>query len=142
MTLYVLLWSLQVVVATARDFYPRSLPLIPSNTSSPAFHHKAFHNSIILGDYLYIDGGDITTWNGIGNGTQTDQPQHYGNITTAPDYFTYTIDLTQSWTNRTVEINTVAKGDAPVVVLQALWADAEGKTFYQYDGGISQSQEL
>lgn len=67
------------------------------------FHHRGFHNcmyatayaigsclltygnvAIVLGGYLYIDGGEITTWNGGGSGLQTSNPQPEGNIVTLP----------------------------------------------------------
>ena len=37
----------------------------------------------VIGDYLYIDGGEITTWNGTGDGYQEDTFYYGdGNITT------------------------------------------------------------
>ena len=39
-------------------------------SSSALFHHRAFHQVIVVGDYLYIDGGEVATWNGVGDGIQ------------------------------------------------------------------------
>lgn len=51
--------------------------------------------------------------------------------------YTYSIDLSSSWTNSSVTINTIKPKPAPVVNNEALWLDADNKTFYAYDGGIS-----
>lgn len=36
----------------------------------PNFTRAHFCVAIVVGDYLYIDGGEVTTWNGEGNGLQ------------------------------------------------------------------------
>ena len=59
--------------------------------------------------------------------------------------YTYSIDLSSSWTNSTVVLNKIEKGSAPIVNNEALWLDASNSTFYAYDGGLSRSlpaQEL
>lgn len=113
----------------------------------------------VIGNTLYIDGGEVTTWDGTGDGVQTKQPQPFpGNINTQPGEFctahsdhgrltfhdlsvnfTYSIDLSSSWTNSSVAINTIKPKKAPVLNGQALWLDADNQTIYTYDGGISQA---
>ena len=48
----------------------------PTSDTDPQFHHRAFHATAVLGDYLYIDGGEIATWNGVGKSIQTVNPQN------------------------------------------------------------------
>ena len=50
----------------------RSITRIRSGrrVGSALFHHRAFHQVIVVGDYLYIDGGEVATWNGVGDGIQ------------------------------------------------------------------------
>ena len=51
---------------------------------------------------------------------------------------TYSIDLSQSWTNRTVPINAIDKGQSyPVLDQPSLWIDSFNKTFYSYNGEVS-----
>ena len=55
------------------------------NASAALFHHRGFHASVVVGDTLYIDGGEVTTWDGTGDGVQLSQPQPTdGNILTQP----------------------------------------------------------
>ena len=44
-----------------------------------------------------------------------------------------------SWTNDTVKLNTIPKGNAPVVNSEALWLAADSKNFFMYDGDESLS---
>lgn len=113
----------------------------------------------MVGNTLYIDGGEVTTWDGTGDGVQVKQPQpNNGNIDTQPgessaEYgdhggltlfdptvnYTYSIDLSSSWTNSSVTINTIRPKAAPVVNNEALWLDADNQTIYAYNGGLSQA---
>ena len=51
--------------------------------------------------------------------------------------FTYSLDLSSSWTNSSITINTIRPKNAPIVNNEALWLDADNTTIYQYNGGIS-----
>jgi hypothetical protein len=130
-----------------------SNPLASRNATTKLLHHRGFHSSIVIGDYLYIDGGEITTWDGIGNGLQTANPQDDGNIVTlpskcfvehlflfdeltSPGNYTYSIDLSSSWTNSTVNLHQIRK-TAPVLNNVALWLDGSSDTIYAYDGALS-----
>lgn len=116
-------------------------------------------SGVIVGNYLYIDAGEISTWNGTGNGVfgssqcvQYDGTDCPGNITTIAgrvsparrtsssftkrrlvDNNTYSIDLTSTWTNNTVTLKAIDK-PAPVLKGVGLWVDVGNKTFYSYGG--------
>lgn len=47
------------------------------------------------------------------------------------------MDLSTSWTNSSVTVKPIRPKDAPIVNNEALWLDADNKTVYQYNGGIS-----
>ena len=53
------------------------------------------------------------------------------------DNYTYAIDLSSPWNNKTVVLHQISKGSAPVLNQQALWLEPSGNTFYAYDGGLS-----
>lgn len=54
---------------------------------------------------------------------------------------TYSIDLSTSWTNATVELAST-RSKAPALNYQALWADLSGTSLYAYDGAVSLSSDL
>ena len=58
---------------------------------------------------------------------------------TKAENYTYAIDLSSPWNNKTVVLHQISKGFAPVLNQQALWLDPSGETFYAYDGGLSPS---
>lgn len=84
-----LLLSLSVLAASIPSAVA-DLPsgkVAPTDATNPQFHHRAYHSTVVLGDFLYIDGGEITTWNGVGDSIQTDNPQKgtkEGDIYTLP----------------------------------------------------------
>ena len=95
---------------------------------------------VVAGPYLYIDGGEISLWNGTGDGILgSDQCSRYdgagcpGNITLNADNDTYAIDLSVSWFNETVVLNTITK-TAPVLKQECLWVNDYGSTVYSYGG--------
>lgn len=103
--------------------------------------------AIVVGQYLYIHGGEITTWNGSDSDAILASPALPGNsnhsfswsyiqLKCPIDNNTYSIDLSSAWTNDTVSLNAIESG-APTLILQALWEDPSGSSFYAYDGGIS-----
>ncbi|MDI1490944.1 MAG: hypothetical protein OHK93_002149, partial [Ramalina farinacea] len=50
--------------------------------------------------------------------------------------YTYSIDLSASWTNKTVVLK-ATDSEAPTLVSQVLWNDPSNSSFYAYDGGLS-----
>lgn len=103
-TLWFALFSLSLAPHTICDteHSPRSIASRSVNSSAALFHHRGFHacktilhscltllvltavEAVVIGDYLFIDGGEVTTWDGTGSGVQTAQPQVNGNIDTQP----------------------------------------------------------
>ena len=84
--------------------------------------------AVVRGDFLYIDGGELDQIDSS-SGTQTPV------INTQNT--TLSIDLRSSWTNESVVINSIDKGNAPVLNEEWLWHDPDGKTFYIWGGGNS-----
>ncbi|KAK3703009.1 hypothetical protein LTR37_014739 [Vermiconidia calcicola] len=56
---------------------------------------------------------------------------------TASDNYTYSIDLSVSWTNETAVLNRIPKDLAPSLITEGLWLDEVGETFYAYGGCLS-----
>ncbi|KAI9793855.1 MAG: hypothetical protein M1816_007107 [Peltula sp. TS41687] len=81
--------------------------------------------AIVVGDYLYIDGGEI---NFLDNGT----------FRHLPDNATYSIDLRASWNNRSVTINPIKK-DISSLNYVSLWKDPTSKAFYSYGGEVTRA---
>ncbi|KAK6425735.1 hypothetical protein LTR95_016221 [Oleoguttula sp. CCFEE 5521] len=105
------------------------------------FHHRYQHSSIVSGNYLYIDGGEIATWNGSGTGLLNywafqAADRDNGNITTFAEPNTLSIDLSSSWTNDSVVLNAISKS-APVYSRPSLWQNPQEAGFYAYNGGLS-----
>jgi Kelch motif len=99
--------------------------------------------AIVLDNYLYIDGGEITYYD---NGEPVHVPgssrRKYAVFTSSADSLadnnTYSIDLSTSWTNLTVTLNQIPK-TAPVLNYVALWADSTNSSFYAWGGEVSRS---
>ncbi|KAL6721484.1 hypothetical protein ACLMJK_000588 [Lecanora helva] len=97
----------------------------PSNPfATEFFHHRAYHSSAAVGGYLWIDGGEIATWNGTGN------------VSNSPSFSTYSINLSRSWTNATIGLNSIIRPQ-PALASQTLWVDPSETFLYAYGGGIS-----
>ena len=58
------------------------------------------------------------------------------------DSYTYSIDLTSSWTNQSVVLNKIPKDGPPVVNQGVLWLDAYQNSFYAYDGSTSEADGI
>ncbi|QIX01373.1 hypothetical protein AMS68_006890 [Peltaster fructicola] len=99
------------------------------------FHHKERQASIVAGNTLFIDGGDVTTWDRTGNGFSNGST-----LTKANDTRTYSIDLTSSWSTSDVTITPIEKTTSLSFSSGTLWLNASGDSFYQFDGGVSLTQ--
>jgi hypothetical protein len=71
----------------------------------------------IRDNFLYIDGGELNQID-YSSGTATAQ--------LSTQNTTLSIDLRSSWTNSSVTINSIDKGDAPVLNQEWLWNDPDG----------------
>ncbi|KAI1189260.1 hypothetical protein F5B17DRAFT_428722 [Nemania serpens] len=81
----------------------------------------------VLGDYLYIDGGQITER--VNGSAPADSPAY--NVNT-----TWSVDLTETWTNETVRFRSIPK-TAPHLGTQIHWTDPSTKSLYTWGGSTS-----
>lgn len=111
---------------TITDLYERDTggdsPLLinPSN-----YRVRFWHTTIVVGNYLYIDGGEIT-YRG-----ETNTTIHVASQST------YSIDISSSWTKDTVPIKATDKTssipDADLNIIN-LWHSLDNSSFYSYNG--------
>ncbi|KAI0406867.1 hypothetical protein F4802DRAFT_605995 [Xylaria palmicola] len=104
--------------------------------SADDYVRRACHSAAVLGDYLYVDGGQITER--VQSSAPADSPSF--DVDT-----TWSVDLTAPWTAETVEFRTIPK-KAPLLSKQLSWIDSSTKSMYTWGGltsdGSSPSQEL
>ncbi|KAL2198846.1 hypothetical protein P885DRAFT_67986 [Corynascus similis CBS 632.67] len=84
-------------------------------------------SATVIGDYVYFDGGEIAQL--VDGGLQKDA----GFYVSSPVNSTISIDISKSWTNSDVVLNTIAR---PWVSKsnQVIWTDNEEGTFYVWSG--------
>lgn len=118
--------SLLVNVILARSYYKREIT--DDQRDSPLFIKRSnflgrkWFSSIVVGNYLYIDGGEILYKDG--NDTK---------FTDAKS--TYSIDVSSSWTNATVVVKQIDKAiDARALNHPKLWPISDNSSFYSYNG--------
>ncbi|GME64137.1 Kelch repeat protein [Neofusicoccum parvum] len=88
------------------------------------FIRRDRHGSVVLGDFVYIDGGLLSQ--NISGALDTIIPR-VNNVTLS-------IDLRRSWTNATVQLTAIDRGDTPVLIFPNLWPDAASASFYLWSG--------
>ena len=90
------------------------------------FVSLAYHTSIVVGNTLYIDGGEVS----YKEGGQFSPLRPMNN--------TLAIDLTQSWEPSTVSIQTFPKPEGlPVLNEGSLWSGADNESFYAFGGALT-----
>ncbi|MCJ1387287.1 hypothetical protein MMC18_000128 [Xylographa bjoerkii] len=102
--------------------YSRSNNVIPDATS---FLYLTNHASVVLGDWVYIDGGSTTYLD-----SSNHEKGELLNITLA-------IDLRSKWTNTSVSMVGIDKAGSPILDYACLWPNAEGSAAYTFAGGVS-----
>lgn len=118
--------SLLLHVVFAQSYSKRKVT--DDERDSPLFVNKSnylahkWHSSIVVGDYLYIDGGEIIYQD--------------GNQTAFIDArSTYSIDVSSSWTNATVKLKQIDKDiDGRSLNFPKLWPALDNSSFYSYNG--------
>ncbi|KAK3358666.1 hypothetical protein B0T25DRAFT_72766 [Lasiosphaeria hispida] len=80
--------------------------------------------SIVLGNYVYIDGGEVTQYE---NGSNTASASNIVNSTLS-------LDLTTSWTTTEAVLKSSLKAPGPAKGNVVLWADHARKTLYSWGG--------
>ncbi|KAI8945789.1 hypothetical protein F4801DRAFT_107973 [Xylaria longipes] len=104
--------------------------------SAHDFVRRGCHTVAVLGDYLYVDGGQITER--VNGSTPADSPSF--DVKT-----TWSIDLTEAWKAETVPLRSIPK-TAPLLSEQVHWTDPSTKSLYTWGGittnGSSPTQNL
>ncbi|KAK3402249.1 hypothetical protein B0T20DRAFT_370472, partial [Sordaria brevicollis] len=88
---------------------------------SGPFVRRAHARVTVLGNYVYIDGGEVSQLTGAGSD---------------PSNSTLSIDISKSWSAQTVEIKELRKGDHGPAGLseETLWNDPTQNAFYIFGG--------
>ncbi|KAB2574686.1 hypothetical protein DBV05_g6600 [Lasiodiplodia theobromae] len=94
--------------------------------SSSNFIRRALHGSTVVGNRLYIDGGEIAQYVDGNTDTQMSRVNNQ----------TLSIDLSTSWSNSSVQISALDKNGAPVFNFPGLWSDGNS-AFYLFAGEVS-----
>ncbi|KAI1294281.1 hypothetical protein F5Y03DRAFT_373287 [Xylaria venustula] len=100
---------------------------LPSIPNAQDFVRRGCHTLAVLGDYAYVDGGEITER--VNDSAPADSPSF--DVTT-----TWSIDLTESWTNETVQLRSIPK-TAPLLSKQVHWIDSSANSLYTWGGFTS-----
>ncbi|KAH0432819.1 kelch repeat protein [Colletotrichum camelliae] len=85
--------------------------------------------AIIIGDYLYIDGGEVAQ-----NYDGKNMSSYY--TPSWPVNSTLSINLKQSWNSANVTMLSAPKGETPRMDFQGVWRDTESKSFYVWGGQV------
>lgn len=89
------------------------------------FLRREGHTVAVLGDHLYIEGGELSQ---MANGRRVGS-------WSIPTNTTLAIALDRSWTTRDVSFESIPHGDdAPYTRAGALWTSPDGKTMYAWGG--------
>jgi len=93
------------------------------------FGHWAYGRVTVLGDYLYMNGGEVSQLvNGEFANWRASDPMNS----------TISIDLKSSWATTNAVRRTIAKPeDAPITNWPVLWTDASAGVFYSWGGAYA-----
>ncbi|KAL8652408.1 MAG: hypothetical protein Q9226_004283 [Calogaya cf. arnoldii] len=109
-------------VAVSREAsISESAPNVPSVQN---FLRRAFHSSVAVGDFVYVDSGEVLQLPTDNNG------EPIGKLLNV----TLSIDMRTSWTNDTVVFRSIAKNAAPNLNKQILWPSIDNRTFFAFGG--------
>ncbi|KAK7518779.1 hypothetical protein IWZ03DRAFT_413746 [Phyllosticta citriasiana] len=97
-----------------------------SNPATSNFIRRAIHSSVIIGNHLFIDGGEISQFV---DGYEDPQWSRTNN-------YTLSIDMSSDWTNSSVEIKTVPKGGSPIFNWPGIWPESDN-SFLMWGGYVS-----
>ncbi|KAK3985742.1 kelch repeat-containing protein [Cladorrhinum sp. PSN332] len=104
--------------------YVSSVNALSDNPTPENFIRRALHQATVLGNYVYIDGGEISQYENNKRGRMSD-----------PVNSTLSIDISKSWSIDKVEIKTIEKPrEIPVKSRAYLWTDAPRQEFYIWGG--------
>ena len=117
-----------------------SAPNVPSVQN---FLRRNYHASVALGDFVYIDGGEVQQLPAVnGDPTGKLRMRHRGSgtrsmLTTNLVNVTLAIDMRNSWTNSTVTFNSIRKNGAPSLNAGVIWPSTDNQTFFAFGGELS-----
>lgn len=86
------------------------------------FIRRNNHGSVAVGDFIYIDSGLYSKYV---------DGQVWGPF---PNTKTLAINMRTSWTNKTVNITEIDKGNSPVFFQPQYWPDESSSSFYSWSG--------
>ncbi|OTB05482.1 hypothetical protein M426DRAFT_319745 [Hypoxylon sp. CI-4A] len=119
---FVLLLGILACLARSRSgvVYGQSLARRSADIPGPDnfFRHR-YPTVVALGDYVYIDGGELSH---LPNGTETNTTQSGLPLSSYAENSTLSLSLKESWTNDTVEFRSISKR-APPLDQQVYWSD-------------------
>ncbi|KAK3949887.1 hypothetical protein QBC32DRAFT_399921 [Pseudoneurospora amorphoporcata] len=109
-----------------------SIILILDSPAPGNFSRRAHSRAIVLGNFVYIDGGEVSQF--VDGGFMPDnQPSHGMNSTLS-------IDISKSWTASTVEIRAIPRNGPIMLNSEAIWLDTTCNGYYIYGGETSYNQ--
>ncbi|KAK9414399.1 putative Kelch repeat-containing protein [Seiridium unicorne] len=94
------------------------------NPTPANFLRRPYANAVVLGDYVYIDGGEMS---------QLEDGEYDGNHPSYVVNSTLSLPLNEAWTNSSVTLRSIKKS-APLQDQQVLWSDSSTSSFYTWGG--------
>lgn len=96
------------------------------------FIRRDQHASVAIGDYVYIDGGMLSQ----------NISGELDSIVPRVNNVTLSIDMRESWTNATVQMTEIDRGDTPIFNFASLWTDPDDDAFYLWSGTTANGQSV
>ncbi|KAL2208096.1 hypothetical protein CC79DRAFT_1384561 [Sarocladium strictum] len=98
---------------------------LDESPTGDTFLRRALGAAAILGDYLYIEGGEVSQ-----EGYNTSITDGFSK----PFNLTLSIPLNKGWKSSDLEFKEIDRGDKPPIKFSSLWARQETDQLFQYDG--------
>ncbi|KAK0712860.1 hypothetical protein B0T26DRAFT_346521 [Lasiosphaeria miniovina] len=105
-----------------------ALPDVPSVAN---FMRKATANAVVLGDFVYVDGGEMSQK--VDGKVATFKDRDGSVIFSVQVNSTVSIDMSKSWTSDSVAMRTIKK-QGPLKTNMQAWADRSANVFYSWGG--------
>ncbi|KAL0932015.1 kelch repeat protein [Colletotrichum truncatum] len=125
--------ALLAIGQLATTGYAQTAAQVSDVPSADEFMRRVFARTTVVGNYLYIDGGEVSQ---LVNGKNLT----YRNSN--PVNSTLSIDLTTSWKPSNVQLKETKKRSAPTMMRQAIFTDNSTNAIYIWGGFISYQNKL